>query len=183
MPRPNLPPRSLCLSSSKKFEGSSDLVQLRYRMCPVLSNSPINLYLIWYSRWASQQKLLIKDFLLLSELFSRLEESLWRILRILPVKRPSCERALLLRQCASNCFTSRYHFLHPVHYVIKEQLEDLLASFKEIEGVEWHWDGTSNGHFRVKISGNATKTVAEIRRPVEELMRGKSVDHPSHSLL
>ncbi|XP_030515556.1 protein EXORDIUM-like 5 [Rhodamnia argentea] len=61
---PKLPPRSLSLASSKKFEGSSDLVQLRYHMGPVLSNSPINLYLIWYGRWASPQKLLIKDFLL-----------------------------------------------------------------------------------------------------------------------
>ncbi|KAK3421163.1 hypothetical protein EUGRSUZ_G01862 [Eucalyptus grandis] len=61
---PKLPPRPLSLSSSKKFEGSSDLVQLRYHMGPVLSNSPINLYVIWYGRWAAPQKLLIKDFLL-----------------------------------------------------------------------------------------------------------------------
>lgn len=59
---PKLPPRSL--SSSKKFEGSSDLVNLRYHMGPVLSSSPINIYLIWYGKWARPQKLLIKDFLL-----------------------------------------------------------------------------------------------------------------------
>ncbi|KAJ9178717.1 hypothetical protein P3X46_010577 [Hevea brasiliensis] len=58
---PKLPPRTL--SSSKKFEGSSDLVQLRYHMGPVLSSSPINMYLIWYGRWAASQKLLIKDFI------------------------------------------------------------------------------------------------------------------------
>uniref|UniRef100_A0A2P2QP64 Uncharacterized protein MANES_04G066900 n=1 Tax=Rhizophora mucronata TaxID=61149 RepID=A0A2P2QP64_RHIMU len=58
---PKLPPRAL--SSSKKFEGSSDLVQLRYHMGPVLSSSPINIYLIWYGRWAPSQQLLIKDFL------------------------------------------------------------------------------------------------------------------------
>lgn len=58
---PKLAPKSL--SSSKKFEGSSDLVQLRYHMGPVLS-SPINIYIVWYGQWASPQKLLIKDFLL-----------------------------------------------------------------------------------------------------------------------
>ncbi|KAI4314549.1 hypothetical protein L6164_027445 [Bauhinia variegata] len=58
---PKLPPR--ILPSSKKFEGSSDLVHLRYHMGPVLS-SPINIYLIWYGKWAQPQKLLIKDFLL-----------------------------------------------------------------------------------------------------------------------
>ncbi|KAL3356660.1 hypothetical protein AABB24_017362 [Solanum stoloniferum] len=58
---PKLPPRTL--SSNKKFEGSSDLVNLRYHMGPVLS-SPINIYLIWYGKWAPSQQLLIKDFLL-----------------------------------------------------------------------------------------------------------------------
>ncbi|KAI3834357.1 hypothetical protein MKX03_030164 [Papaver bracteatum] len=51
------------LSSSKKFEGSSDLVNLRYHMGPVLS-SPINTYIIWYGKWVPSQKLIIKDFLL-----------------------------------------------------------------------------------------------------------------------
>ncbi|KAM7482813.1 hypothetical protein LguiB_007396 [Lonicera macranthoides] len=57
---PKLPLKSL--SSSKKFEGSSELVNLRYHMGPVLS-SPINIYLIWYGKWAPSQQLLIKDFL------------------------------------------------------------------------------------------------------------------------
>lgn len=65
---PKLPPpgRSRTkggLSSSKKFEGSSELVNLRYHMGPVLS-SPINIYLIWYGNWPSSHKLLINDFLL-----------------------------------------------------------------------------------------------------------------------
>ncbi|OVA03287.1 Phosphate-induced protein 1 [Macleaya cordata] len=58
---PKLPPSTL--SASKKYEGSSDLVNLRYHMGPVLS-SPINIYIIWYGKWAPSQKLLIKDFLL-----------------------------------------------------------------------------------------------------------------------
>ncbi|CAI9756437.1 unnamed protein product [Fraxinus pennsylvanica] len=60
-PQYKLPPKSL--SASDKFEGSSDLVNLRYHMGPVLS-SPINIYLIWYGKWAASQKMLIKDFLL-----------------------------------------------------------------------------------------------------------------------
>ncbi|KAK6946544.1 Protein EXORDIUM-like [Dillenia turbinata] len=58
---PKLPPKTL--SSNKKYEGSSDLVHVKYHMGPVLS-SPINIYVIWYGKWAAPQKLLIKDFLL-----------------------------------------------------------------------------------------------------------------------
>ncbi|XP_073144389.1 protein EXORDIUM-like 5 [Henckelia pumila] len=58
---PQLPPRSF--AASKRYEGSSDLVNLRYHMGPVLS-SPINIYLIWYGKWAASQQLIIKDFLL-----------------------------------------------------------------------------------------------------------------------
>ncbi|KAL4585103.1 hypothetical protein LXL04_009717 [Taraxacum kok-saghyz] len=50
-------------TASKRFEGSSELVNLRYHMGPVLS-SPINIYIIWYGKWVPAQKLLIKDFLL-----------------------------------------------------------------------------------------------------------------------
>jgi hypothetical protein len=61
---PKLPlPPARTLSNSKKFEGSSDLVNLRYHMGPVLSNTPIKIYLIWYGKWALPQKTLIKDFI------------------------------------------------------------------------------------------------------------------------
>ncbi|KAL8540025.1 hypothetical protein ACS0TY_001572 [Phlomoides rotata] len=60
---PHLPRTPKFVSSSKKFEGSSNLVNLRYHMGPVLS-SPINIYLIWYGNWAPSQQLLIRDFLL-----------------------------------------------------------------------------------------------------------------------
>ncbi|KAK9129214.1 hypothetical protein Sjap_009701 [Stephania japonica] len=51
------------LAASKRFEGSSNLVKLKYHMGPVLS-SPIKIYLIWYGNWPNPKKLLIKDFLL-----------------------------------------------------------------------------------------------------------------------
>ncbi|KAJ4889139.1 Protein EXORDIUM-like 5 [Raphanus sativus] len=63
MVNPKLPPRSLSLTSSKRYEGSSDLVHLRYHMGPVLSSSPINIYVIWYGRWSRPHKALIRDFL------------------------------------------------------------------------------------------------------------------------
>ncbi|KAK7356885.1 hypothetical protein VNO80_16165 [Phaseolus coccineus] len=59
---PQVPPLRT-LSSSKRFEGSSEFVKLKYHMGPVLS-SPINIYLIWYGKWPQSQKFLIKDFLL-----------------------------------------------------------------------------------------------------------------------
>ncbi|GAB2219284.1 hypothetical protein Drorol1_Dr00006918 [Drosera rotundifolia] len=55
--------RSRSFTTSKKFEGSSELVNLRYHMGPVLSSSPINAYLVWYGRWLPSQQHIIKDFL------------------------------------------------------------------------------------------------------------------------
>ncbi|KAK3195613.1 hypothetical protein Dsin_026923 [Dipteronia sinensis] len=60
---PKLPPRNI-ITPSKKYEGSSNLVNLRYHMGPVLSSAPIKIYLVWYGHWSNSQKLLIKDFLL-----------------------------------------------------------------------------------------------------------------------
>ncbi|KAK9677653.1 hypothetical protein RND81_11G158600 [Saponaria officinalis] len=51
------------IRSSKKFEGSSNLINLKYHMGPVLSSSPINVYIIWYGRWAPKQQGIIKDFI------------------------------------------------------------------------------------------------------------------------
>ncbi|XP_074576561.1 protein EXORDIUM-like 5 [Curcuma longa] len=51
------------LAESKRYEGSSDLVNLRYHMGPVLS-SPINLYLVWYGPWTAAQQAPLRDFLL-----------------------------------------------------------------------------------------------------------------------
>lgn len=42
-----------------------------------------------------------------------------------------------------------------------------------IAGAECNLDRNENGSYRVKISANATKTVAEMRRPLEQLMKGK----------
>ncbi|KAK9285234.1 hypothetical protein L1049_024423 [Liquidambar formosana] len=67
----------------------------------------------------------------------------------------------------------------PVYLVIKKELDSLLASFKRRKGAECSLDRNENGSYRVKITANATKTVAELRRPLEELMKGKSIEHAS----
>ncbi|KAL9244905.1 hypothetical protein vseg_018620 [Gypsophila vaccaria] len=51
------------LRTSKRFEGSSNLVNLKYHMGPVLSSAPINVYIIWYGRWAPRQQSIIRDFI------------------------------------------------------------------------------------------------------------------------
>lgn len=47
---------------SKKYEGSSDLIHLRYHMGPVLTAN-ITVYPIWYGQWASTQKRIIREFI------------------------------------------------------------------------------------------------------------------------
>ncbi|KAJ0039831.1 hypothetical protein Pint_27628 [Pistacia integerrima] len=62
-----------------------------------------------------------------------------------------------------------------VYSVIKEQLHSLISAPKK--GAECRLDRNDNGSYRVRISANATKTVADMRRPIEELMRGKTINH------
>lgn len=76
-------------------------------------------------------------------------------------------------------FHSSLIFPIPVFRVIREQLDGVLARFRNLKGVECNLDRTVNGSHRVKITANATKTVAEVRRPLEELLRGKTVEHDS----
>ncbi|KHN31399.1 Hypothetical protein glysoja_023053 [Glycine soja] len=76
-------------------------------------------------------------------------------------------------------FHSSLTFPTPVYRVIKEQLDEVLASFRNLKGLECNLDRTFNGSHRVKITANATRTVAEVRRPLEELLRGKTIEHDS----
>eukprot|EP00249_Psilotum_nudum_P019295 c27183_g2_i3 orf=666-1703(-) len=50
------------LNGSKRLEGSSPFVQMRYHMGPVLTSN-IRVYIIWYGRWRSMQKRIIRNFL------------------------------------------------------------------------------------------------------------------------
>jgi ATP-dependent RNA helicase DHX8/PRP22 len=66
----------------------------------------------------------------------------------------------------------------PVYNIIRDQLESLLQQLEHRDGVECNLDRNENGSYRVKIAANATKTVAELRRPLERLMKGQTIDHP-----
>lgn len=55
-------PNGEFFSQEKNFEGSSDLVDLKYHMGPVLA-SPINLYIIWYGHWNPNHQSTIRDFI------------------------------------------------------------------------------------------------------------------------
>ncbi|KAJ7969445.1 ATP-dependent RNA helicase [Quillaja saponaria] len=67
----------------------------------------------------------------------------------------------------------------PVYNVIRNQLDSLLARFRLRKGTDCTLERTANGSYRVKLSANATKTVAELRRPLEELTRGQTIHHAS----
>ncbi|XVE83095.1 hypothetical protein DITRI_Ditri16bG0059800 [Diplodiscus trichospermus] len=66
-----------------------------------------------------------------------------------------------------------------VYAVIKKQLDSVLASFRRVKGADCYLEANENGSYRVRISASATKTVADLRRPVEELMNGRTVKHAS----
>ncbi|XWS37703.1 hypothetical protein CRYUN_Cryun19dG0067600 [Craigia yunnanensis] len=52
----------LFLGGSKKFEGSSEFVHMRYHMGPVLTAN-ITIHPIWYGRWQNSQKKIIREFI------------------------------------------------------------------------------------------------------------------------
>ncbi|XP_019193603.1 PREDICTED: ATP-dependent RNA helicase DEAH11, chloroplastic-like [Ipomoea nil] len=74
-------------------------------------------------------------------------------------------------------FSSSVSCLAAVYHVIKNQLDTLLASFRHRKGVECNLRRNENGSYRVTISAGATKLVAEVRKPFEQLMKGKIIDH------
>lgn len=59
----HLPNRYSQFDPSKNYEGSSDLVDLKYHMGPVLASPTINLYVIWYGHWNPTHQAIIRDFL------------------------------------------------------------------------------------------------------------------------
>ncbi|KAK3009809.1 hypothetical protein RJ639_013934 [Escallonia herrerae] len=52
----------LVFSGSKKFEGSSEFVHLKYHMGPVLTAN-ITVHIIWYGTWQRAQKMIIREFI------------------------------------------------------------------------------------------------------------------------
>ncbi|XP_020575693.1 ATP-dependent RNA helicase DEAH11, chloroplastic-like [Phalaenopsis equestris] len=73
---------------------------------------------------------------------------------------------------SSICCTTR------IYSVIKGPMESLLEMFKLQKGVTYSVDRNVNGSYRVKLSAHATKIIADVRRPLENLMKGKTLTHP-----
>ncbi|CAH8353671.1 unnamed protein product [Eruca vesicaria subsp. sativa] len=65
-----------------------------------------------------------------------------------------------------------------VYNIVKRQLNVKLASFERQRGGTWHLEPTHSGAYRVRISAYATKPISEMRRSLEELIRGRPINHP-----
>ncbi|KAG6533685.1 hypothetical protein ZIOFF_007560 [Zingiber officinale] len=81
-------------------------------------------------------------------------------------------------QC-QHVFRSSLCFPSHIYAVIRKNLDSLLESFRCRKGVSYNLEKNDNGSYRIKISANATKTIADLRRPLEQLIRGKIISHPS----
>ncbi|MQL70537.1 hypothetical protein Taro_002839 [Colocasia esculenta] len=66
-----------------------------------------------------------------------------------------------------------------VYRVIGGQLDALLDKFNQQKGVWLNLEKKDNGLYRVRMSAKGTRTIAELRRPLEKLMKGKTVNHPA----
>ncbi|XP_052162172.1 ATP-dependent RNA helicase DEAH11, chloroplastic-like [Oryza glaberrima] len=69
-----------------------------------------------------------------------------------------------------------------VYNVISQAVASLLESFRSQKGVSYNLEKNEYGIFRVKLTANATKTIADLRRPLEILMKGKTINHPDLTL-
>ncbi|RVW35257.1 Protein EXORDIUM-like 3 [Vitis vinifera] len=61
-PNHNVNATDLQFGGSKKYEGSSEFVHLRYHMGPVLTEN-ITVNIIWYGTWQRAQKKIIREFI------------------------------------------------------------------------------------------------------------------------
>lgn len=67
-----------------------------------------------------------------------------------------------------------------VYAVIWKQLDSLIESFKHQKDAYCNLEKNNyNGSYRIRITAHATKIVADVRKPLEQLTRGKIVTHPS----
>lgn len=62
-----------------------------------------------------------------------------------------------------------------VYHTIKNDLDSLLQSFNHLRGVSYEFGRNDNGSYRVKLCANATKIIADLRKPLESLMKGKTI--------
>ncbi|CAN8236817.1 unnamed protein product [Cochlearia groenlandica] len=65
-----------------------------------------------------------------------------------------------------------------IYNIVTSQLNDLLANFERQKECIWQLQPTHNGAYRVKVWSSATRPIAEMRRKLEELIRGRPINHP-----
>ncbi|XP_072991689.1 ATP-dependent RNA helicase DEAH12, chloroplastic-like [Typha latifolia] len=68
-----------------------------------------------------------------------------------------------------------------VYIVIKDQLNHILEGFKHRKGVSYRRDKNENGTFRITLTADSPKAIADARKPLEGLMKGKIISHRSLS--
>ncbi|CAI0460535.1 unnamed protein product [Linum tenue] len=82
---------------------------------------------------------------------------------------------------ASIIFDGRLHLeaAKALEYLQGKVLSVCLPWQKIRSGVEYKLEEVANASWRVELFANATKTVVELRRPLEKLMRGRTINHES----
>uniref|UniRef100_R7WE14 RNA helicase n=1 Tax=Aegilops tauschii TaxID=37682 RepID=R7WE14_AEGTA len=81
----------------------------------------------------------------------------------------------------SNCQYTSASWLEPLFCFSTKPLDFALSALTTL-GVSYNFEKTENGIFRLKLTANATKTIADLRRPLEILMKGKTINHPDLTL-
>ncbi|KAF7063805.1 hypothetical protein CFC21_070289 [Triticum aestivum] len=89
---------------------------------------------------------------------------------------PCCQPWQMIR--CKHVFHSTLSCPLHVYNVISQEVNSLLESFRSQKGVVYNFEKTDNGIFRLKLTANATKTIADLRRPLEILMKGNTINHP-----
>ncbi|KAL8476240.1 hypothetical protein ACS0TY_028776 [Phlomoides rotata] len=94
---------------------------------------------------------------------------------------PGCQSWQKIR--CQHLFHSHVSCSATVYPVISSQLDSLLSRLRRQKGVECNLETMFNGtgkisSYRVKISASATKVVADLRRPLQQLMEGTIIHHP-----
>ncbi|KAL9160773.1 hypothetical protein ABFS82_08G222900 [Erythranthe guttata] len=75
-------------------------------------------------------------------------------------------------------FHSSVYCPAPVYFVIRDQLDSLIQRIQKQKGCDkCYLERNLNGAYLVKIYATATRIVAELRRPLEELTKGIAVQH------
>ncbi|KAJ4764773.1 RNA helicase family protein [Rhynchospora pubera] len=82
-------------------------------------------------------------------------------------------------QC-HHVFTTSITCSARVYNVVKDEVLSQLKGFELEKGITYKTEPNENGAFRVRVTASGTKIIADLRRMLERLMKGKTLDlsHP-----